>query len=79
MARHLLLVPIRPVSFPVALVLERGWGVVHLDVHDLVVRKVAEDGLPCHLGHAHELVRVGSPDEQLDVIVVKVAHLRPEL
>ena len=71
----LLLVP--PDSFPVALVLGRGWELVYLDLHDLVALEIAEDELPRHLGHAHELI--GEPDEQLDAVAVKLAQLGPEL
>jgi len=48
-----------------------------VDVHDLVARDVAEDDLPRHLGHAHELV--GAPYVQRDLVAVKLAQLGPEL
>jgi len=77
-ALNIVLVCPFPISFPfllVTLILGR-WLLVHVDVHDLVTREIAQDDAPRDLGHAHELV--GASYEQGDAVAVKGVQFGPE-
>lgn len=50
---------------------------VDLDVHNLVAWEITHDELPCHLGHAHELV--GATHKQVDTVAVELVQVGPEL